>query len=178
MDFDDLLRTIPESEATPYLYYVLAWPWTRLFGFGEVGLRSLSALAGSRNRPRGVRRRDGIGLAPDGARRRGARERSSFPRLVLAGGPCVRPLRAPRRRRPALLRTGSARGRALGVRGLGRRLLARPCDALLRGLSDRPGGRVAPPSLPGTTGRAARDRAPLRRPPRPPATRARPTGSG
>ncbi len=47
LDFDDLLRTIPESEATPYLYYVLAWPWTRLFGFGEVGLRSLSALAGA-----------------------------------------------------------------------------------------------------------------------------------
>ena len=47
MDFDDLLRAIPESEATPYLYYVLAWPWSRLFGFGEVGLRSLSALAGA-----------------------------------------------------------------------------------------------------------------------------------
>ena len=47
LDFDDLLRTIPESEATPYLYYVLAWPWTRLFGFDEVGLRSLSALAGA-----------------------------------------------------------------------------------------------------------------------------------
>ena len=46
-DFGDMLRAIPESEATPYLYYVLAWPWTRIFGFGEVGLRSLSALVGS-----------------------------------------------------------------------------------------------------------------------------------
>ena len=46
-DFGDMLATIPRSEATPYLYYVLAWPWTRLFGFGEVGLRSLSALFGA-----------------------------------------------------------------------------------------------------------------------------------
>ena len=46
-DFGDMLRAIPESEATPYLYYVLAWPWTRLFGFGEIGVRSLSALVGA-----------------------------------------------------------------------------------------------------------------------------------
>src|SRR5207247_3399200 len=45
--FGDLLHAIPHSEATPYLYYVLAWPWTRLFGSGEVGIRSLSALAGT-----------------------------------------------------------------------------------------------------------------------------------
>jgi mannosyltransferase len=45
--FGDMLHAIPHSEATPYLYYVLAWPWSRLFGSGEVGLRSLSALAGS-----------------------------------------------------------------------------------------------------------------------------------
>ena len=42
-----MLHVIPHSEATPYLYYVLAWPWTRLFGSGEVGIRSLSALAGT-----------------------------------------------------------------------------------------------------------------------------------
>jgi hypothetical protein len=46
-DFGDALGQIPETEATPYLYYVLAWPWTRLVGFGEVGLRSLSALVGT-----------------------------------------------------------------------------------------------------------------------------------
>jgi mannosyltransferase len=45
--FGDMLRTIPHSEATPYLYYILAWPWTHLFGSGEAGLRSLSALAGT-----------------------------------------------------------------------------------------------------------------------------------
>lgn len=45
--FGDMLAAIPGSEATPYLYYVLAWPWARLAGFGEVGLRSLSALVGA-----------------------------------------------------------------------------------------------------------------------------------
>src|SRR6266508_3113584 len=45
--FASMLAQIPQSEATPYLYYVIAWPWTRLFGFGEVGLRSLSAVAGA-----------------------------------------------------------------------------------------------------------------------------------
>jgi len=45
--FGEMLDAIPESEATPYLYYVLAWPWAQVFGLGEVGLRSLSALAGT-----------------------------------------------------------------------------------------------------------------------------------
>lgn len=45
--FGDMLAAIPGSEATPYLYYVLAWPWARVAGFGEVGLRSLSALVGA-----------------------------------------------------------------------------------------------------------------------------------
>lgn len=49
--FEDMLSTIPDSEATPYLYYVLAWPWARVFGFGEVGLRSLSALVGTATIP-------------------------------------------------------------------------------------------------------------------------------
>jgi mannosyltransferase len=50
-DFGDMLEEITASEATPYLYYVLAWPWSRLLGFGEVGLRSLSALAGTATIP-------------------------------------------------------------------------------------------------------------------------------
>jgi mannosyltransferase len=45
--FSDMVHAIPQSEATPYLYYVVAWPWTRLFGSGEIGIRSLSALAGT-----------------------------------------------------------------------------------------------------------------------------------
>jgi 4-amino-4-deoxy-L-arabinose transferase-like glycosyltransferase len=43
----DTLSTVPRSESTPPLYYLLAWLWSRLFGTGEVGLRSLSALAGT-----------------------------------------------------------------------------------------------------------------------------------
>src|SRR5438876_576650 len=35
------------SGRTPPFYYMLAWGWAKLFGTGEVGLRSLSALAGT-----------------------------------------------------------------------------------------------------------------------------------
>ncbi len=42
-----MLAAIPESEATPFLYYVLAWPWAGLAGFGEIGVRSFSALVGA-----------------------------------------------------------------------------------------------------------------------------------
>jgi mannosyltransferase len=41
-----MLGLIPQSESTPPLYYCVAWVWARLFGYGEVALRSLSALAG------------------------------------------------------------------------------------------------------------------------------------
>jgi uncharacterized membrane protein len=41
-----MLGLIPQSESTPPLYYCVAWVWTRVFGSGEAGLRSLSALAG------------------------------------------------------------------------------------------------------------------------------------
>ena len=42
-----MLSAIPHSESTPPLYYVLAWVWVRIFGSGEAGLRSLSALLGT-----------------------------------------------------------------------------------------------------------------------------------
>ncbi|HUO71395.1 MAG TPA: glycosyltransferase family 39 protein [Solirubrobacteraceae bacterium] len=41
-----MLGQIPKSESTPPLYYCVAWVWARIFGYGEAGLRSLSALAG------------------------------------------------------------------------------------------------------------------------------------
>ncbi len=47
MDFGDMLDRIPDSESTPPLYYVVAWLWADLFGTGEIGLRSLSALCGT-----------------------------------------------------------------------------------------------------------------------------------
>ena len=39
------------GESTPPLYYLLAWPWSHLFGVHEVGLRSLSALFGTATVP-------------------------------------------------------------------------------------------------------------------------------
>jgi mannosyltransferase len=42
-----VLSTVPESESTPPLYYVLVWLWSRMFGTYEVGLRSFSALCGT-----------------------------------------------------------------------------------------------------------------------------------
>ncbi len=46
-NFADMLRAVANSESNPPLYYVLAWGWAKLFGAGEVGLRSLSALFGA-----------------------------------------------------------------------------------------------------------------------------------
>src|SRR5688572_13338466 len=45
-DFGGMLDGLTVTEKTPPLYYVLAWLWTRPFGTGEVGVRSLSALVG------------------------------------------------------------------------------------------------------------------------------------
>ena len=51
MPFGEMLSTIPDTESTPPLYYALAWIWTRVFGHGEVGMRSFSALAGTASVP-------------------------------------------------------------------------------------------------------------------------------
>ena len=40
-------HVVVNSERSPPLYYMLAWLWSKLFGTGEVGLRSLSALIGT-----------------------------------------------------------------------------------------------------------------------------------
>ncbi len=42
-----MLGLLPQSESTPPLYYCIAWVWARVFGFGEAGVRSLSAVAGT-----------------------------------------------------------------------------------------------------------------------------------
>jgi mannosyltransferase len=46
MPFSDMLSTVPNTEATPHLFYVLEWVSTQVFGAGEVGARVLPALAG------------------------------------------------------------------------------------------------------------------------------------
>ena len=47
MSLGDMLDRIPRTEGNPPLYYVLAWLWAKVFGTGEVGLRSLSAVCGT-----------------------------------------------------------------------------------------------------------------------------------
>lgn len=47
----ETLGWVVDSERSPPLYYLLAWPWAKLFGTGEVGLRSLSALVGTATVP-------------------------------------------------------------------------------------------------------------------------------
>jgi mannosyltransferase len=49
--FGDMLGKLDSREGTPPLYYVLAWPWAKLFGTSELGLRSLSALFGTATVP-------------------------------------------------------------------------------------------------------------------------------
>jgi len=51
--FGDMLHAVRESESNPPLYYVLTWAWAKLFGTGEVGLRSLTALFGAATVPVG-----------------------------------------------------------------------------------------------------------------------------
>jgi hypothetical protein len=41
-----MLGLLPQQESTPPLYYCIAWVWARIFGYGEAGLRSLTALMG------------------------------------------------------------------------------------------------------------------------------------
>jgi mannosyltransferase len=42
-----VISTVPRTESTPPLYYVLVWLWSRVFGTSEAGLRSFSALCGT-----------------------------------------------------------------------------------------------------------------------------------
>src|SRR4051812_45801342 len=42
-----MLSGVASDESTPPLYYLLAWLWEKVFGHGEAGLRSLSAVFGT-----------------------------------------------------------------------------------------------------------------------------------
>jgi len=41
-----VIANVPKVEASPPLYFVLSWGWSHIFGGGETGVRSLSAVAG------------------------------------------------------------------------------------------------------------------------------------
>jgi mannosyltransferase len=45
-NFSQAMNAVGYSESAPPLYYALAWVWTQVTGTGELGLRSISALAG------------------------------------------------------------------------------------------------------------------------------------
>jgi mannosyltransferase len=47
----ETMHRVWTSESTPPLYYLLAWAWSHLFGVGEWGLRSLSAIFGTATVP-------------------------------------------------------------------------------------------------------------------------------
>jgi len=47
LSFGSMLSAMVAKETNPPLYFVLGWLWARVFGTGEVGLRALSALAGT-----------------------------------------------------------------------------------------------------------------------------------
>jgi uncharacterized membrane protein len=44
--FGGMLHLWSTNEPNPPLFFVVAWPWVRLFGTGAAGVRSLSAVAG------------------------------------------------------------------------------------------------------------------------------------
>ncbi len=46
LSFGAMLHMISVNETTPPLYFALAWIWTRLFGSGELEIRSFSAVCG------------------------------------------------------------------------------------------------------------------------------------
>ncbi len=47
LSFGSMWSSLVVHETNPPLYFVLGWLWARVFGTGEVGLRALSALAGT-----------------------------------------------------------------------------------------------------------------------------------
>ncbi len=46
LPFGAMINTVVHLETTPPLYFLLIWGWAKLFGTGEIALRSVSALAG------------------------------------------------------------------------------------------------------------------------------------
>jgi mannosyltransferase len=50
-DLDSMFSAMSETEGTPPVYYIVAWLWAHIFGSGEIGLRSLSALLGTATIP-------------------------------------------------------------------------------------------------------------------------------
>ncbi len=141
--FHAMLGALPTSESTPPLYYVLAWIWSRMFGTGETGLRSLSAVLGDPHRAGNIRRRAGPGVPAFGALRGGPRGRQPFSRLVLAGSASLCLARPTRRSLAGSAAPGHEARRGPCPRSLGARRGPSAHDALLRTVPRRRGGPLA-----------------------------------
>ena len=89
-----MLGLIPQTESTPPLYYCVAWVWARVFGYGEAGLRSLSAVAGRAHRAGRLRPRRAADHPPRRTDRRRADRLQPAADLVLAGGALLLAARA------------------------------------------------------------------------------------
>jgi mannosyltransferase len=67
--FRDMLSSLPSAESSPPLYFIVVWAWSKVFGTGAIGIRSLSALLGTLTVPvayaaaRPVSRRAGLWAA-------------------------------------------------------------------------------------------------------------------
>ena len=96
--FGEMLHAVKVSESNPPLYYVLGWGWAKVFGTGEFGLRSLSALFGAATVPVGYLIGRQLAEPPRRPHPGGADRRQPDADLVLAGGPLLRAAGLLRRR--------------------------------------------------------------------------------
>ena len=123
---------------------LLAWLWAKVFGTGEVGLRSLSALCGTAFVPVVYAIGARAAERPRRPRRRRARRAQPAARLVLAGGARLRMLvLVSRAVVPVLHPAADGRPASAHARALGGRVRARARHALLRRVPGRDRGCLA-----------------------------------
>jgi uncharacterized membrane protein len=75
----EMLRAVQVGESNPPIYYLVLWGWERLFGSSELGVRSLSALAGVATIP----------VVYAAARTLGSRRAGLFAALLAAASPLL-----------------------------------------------------------------------------------------
>ena len=124
------------KEATPPLYFVAAWMWAKVFGLGEIGMRSLSALAGTATIP--VVYLAGRTLASRTAGLIAAAFAATSPLLVWYSQEArgLRVLRTVHQPRAADVRENSPDGLHAQPCGVGCAVRRQPRYALLRGVCD------------------------------------------
>ncbi len=104
LSFGSMLHAWSSFEWNGPLYLLIAWPWAKLFGAGELGLRSLSAVLGVVSGPAHLPVRARARLAASGAGGGRVHGRQPVHDLVLAGGARVHAADGAVRRVAAVLR--------------------------------------------------------------------------